>query len=326
MKEIVWGIVGCGDVTEVKSGPAFNRIARSRLQAVMRRTAVKAEEYARRHSVPVWYDDAERLFSNPSINAVYIATPPSSHKDYALAALARGLFVYLEKPAALNAVETREIADSVHRNNGKLTVAHYRRKLPSFAHVKFLLDQHAIGDIRTARITVWQSRRPAAATTAGSAWRTDPAISGGGYFHDLSPHQLDLMLHFFGTPGRLSGFSMNQSRRDETPDMVTGSAVFGRSILFSGSWNFNIGEQPSRDDCTIVGTQGKISFPFFGSTVTVTDSSGTETVYRFENPAHVQQPMIEAVVRYFLGEGENPCSIDEALAVMQMIDAFSAPM
>ncbi|MCX6333190.1 MAG: Gfo/Idh/MocA family oxidoreductase, partial [Bacteroidia bacterium] len=81
---INWGIIGCGNVTEVKSGPAFNKVNNSRLIAVMRRDAVLAEDYASRHNVPKFYTDASKLINDPEINAVYIATPPSSHAEYAL--------------------------------------------------------------------------------------------------------------------------------------------------------------------------------------------------------------------------------------------------
>ena len=76
---ILWGIIGCGNVTELKSGPAFNKVPDSKLIAVMRRDREKAEDYAERHKVPKWYDDADKLINDTEVNAIYIATPPSSH-------------------------------------------------------------------------------------------------------------------------------------------------------------------------------------------------------------------------------------------------------
>lgn len=75
MKQINWGIIGCGDVTERKSGPAFNKIPGSKLVAVMRRDAEKAKDFALRHKVPRWYTDADKLIADPEVNAIYIATP-----------------------------------------------------------------------------------------------------------------------------------------------------------------------------------------------------------------------------------------------------------
>src|SRR4029078_7391018 len=126
MSAIRWGIIGCGDVTEVKSGPAFNKIPNSELVAVMRRDAEKAKDYANRHQVPKWYDDADKLINDPEVNAIYIATPPSSHKQYTIAALHAGKPVYVEKPMALNVGESVEMAFLADQKKIKLSVAHYR--------------------------------------------------------------------------------------------------------------------------------------------------------------------------------------------------------
>ena len=100
MKQISWGIIGCGELTEKKSGPAFSLVDGSSVVAVMSRRAEKARSYAERHNVPKWYTDAQTLISDPNVNAVYIATPPSSHVTYAIMALKAGKPVYVEKPLA----------------------------------------------------------------------------------------------------------------------------------------------------------------------------------------------------------------------------------
>ncbi len=124
MKKIRWGIIGCGDVTEVKSGPAFNKVDHSELLAVMRRNVAKAEDYAKRHHVPKWYDDANALINDPDINAIYVATPPSTHEEYAIAALRAGKPVYVEKPMTMNAASAARMTAIVKETNGKLVVAH----------------------------------------------------------------------------------------------------------------------------------------------------------------------------------------------------------
>ena len=122
MQSIKWGIIGCGDVTELKSGPAFNKVPDSALVAVMRRDAEKAASYASRHSVPMWYKDADLLINDPDVNAIYIATPPSTHHFYAMAAINAGKPVYLEKPMALNATEAAEIATFAENKNIRLSI------------------------------------------------------------------------------------------------------------------------------------------------------------------------------------------------------------
>jgi len=322
-KTINWGIIGCGDVTEKKSGPAFNKVPGSSLLAVMRRDAKKAADYAHRHGIAHSYSDAEALMDQEGLDAIYIATPPDSHADYAIAALKKGFNVYVEKPVTRNATEARQIAEAVkHHPNQKLTVAHYRRALPMFLKVKELLDEKIVGEVRTVQIRMWQSRKPALVANSAVNWRVQPEVSGGGYFHDLAPHQLDLMLFYFGEPERYHGFSLNQSAITPADDHVCGEILFNNNIVVNGSWCFNVAENQTTDTCEIVGTKGKISFPFFGNIITYkTDEE--EQILHFTHPEHIQQPMIEKIVAYFNGLGPNPCSIEEAIVLMDIMDAFT---
>jgi predicted dehydrogenase len=323
---INWGIIGCGDVTERKSGPAFNKVDNSQLLAVMRRDAEKAADYARRHGVANWYNNAGELFAQPGLNAVYIATPPDSHADYAIDALEKDFNVYVEKPVTRNAAEARRIAEALKLHPAqKLTVAHYRRAVPMFLKVKEMLESKLAGDVRTVQIRMWQSRKPALIAQTEANWRVQPEISGGGYFHDLAPHQLDLMLYYFGEPERYHGFSLNQSNTTPADDHVCGEILFKNGTVVNGSWCFNVAENQTTDTCEIVGTKGKITFPFFGNFITYKTDSEEQTL-NFTHPEHIQQPMIEKIVAYFIGEGPNPCPIEEAITLMDIMDAFTAKL
>lgn len=323
MADINWGIIGCGDVTEVKSGPAFNKIPGSRLIAVMRRNVAKAADYAQRHNVGKWYADAAELMNDPEINAIYIATPPASHLAYALSALQKGFNVYVEKPVTLNAAEAQQMADAVKQSNGRLTVAHYRRAQPMFLFIKDMLDKNVIGDVRTVQIKLWQSAKPALVANTTDNWRVQPELSGGGYFHDLAPHQLDLMLYFFGDPEYYNGYALNQSGIYAADDQVAGHIVFKNKVTVNGSWCFNVAESEAIERCEIIGSKGSISFSFF-SGYQVNWKIGNENKSMAFTPLqHVQQPMIEKIVDYFNDKGPNPCSINEAVVLMKIMDAFS---
>jgi len=174
MEEIRWGIIGCGDVTEVKSGPAFNKVNNSKLVAVMRRDAEKAADYARRHQVPKWYDDASQLINDPEVNAIYIATPPLQHEAYTIEALKAGKPVYVEKPMTLDAKAAQRMTDASNKLNVKLCVAHYRRAQPMFLKVKELLATQIIGDIRLIRLKMLQSPNPALIAKTANNWRIKP--------------------------------------------------------------------------------------------------------------------------------------------------------
>lgn len=323
MNKIKWGIIGCGDVTEVKSGPAFNKVPNSSLVAVMRRDALKAADYAQRHGVPKWYSNATELINDPEVNAIYIATPPLQHEDYTIEALAAGKPVYVEKPMALNAAAAQRMVNAANHYKVKLSVAHYRREQPLFLKVKSLIDKKVIGDIRFVDLHMLQPQKNEVIAQSASNWRMDPNIGGGGLFHDLAPHQLDLMLYFFGEINRFSGIALNQSKKQPVDDLVTGHILFENGVVFNGTWCFSVAEGQQMDVCNIYGSKGKISFPMFGHQVKLT-RNGVEEQFDFLPLAHVEQPMIERVVAYFLGKSENPCSGEEALKTMELLDGFTS--
>src|SRR5258706_6853808 len=280
MKKINWGIIGCGDVTEVKSGPAFNKVKNSSLVAVMRRDTEKARDYARRHNVPKWYANADNLINDPDVNAIYIATPPSSHEEYTIAALQAGKPVYVEKPMTVNFASAGNMAKFAREKNVKLAVAHYRREMPIFKKIKQLLLEKKVGDIRFAKLELYKkSVSKEEMAIPMRAWRVDTDVAGGGLFHDLSPHQLDLMYYFFGEIDKASGFSANQGRLYAADDIVSGNIVFKSGVLFNGLWCFNAPEAEEKDQCEIVGSAGKITFSVFEmGKITITENGKTEVL------------------------------------------------
>jgi len=322
MQRINWGIIGCGDVTELKSGPAFNKVKDSALVAVMRRDGAKAEDYARRHGVPLWYDDAQKLINNPDVNAIYIATPPGSHEFYTLEAIKAGKPVYVEKPMTLNATSAQKMIQAAEDENIKLVVAHYRRAQPMFNKIKELLDEGSIGKPVSVRLDYFtQAIAEADLAIPKVAWRVNPALSGGGLFHDLAPHQLGLMIYYFGNPISAWGKSFNTGGLYAADDTVQGTVEFGNHVSFNGHWNFNAIER--KDECIITGSEGEIRFSVFGKQEIRLTQNNQETRIAFDPPQHVQQPLIEKVVQYFLGNGPNPCPAEEGYQVMRVMDAFT---
>jgi len=324
MKKIKWGIIGCGDVTEIKSGPAFNKVNNSSLVAVMRRDAQKAKDYAQRHHVAKWYSNASDLINDEEVNAVYIATPPAFHEEYALAAFQAGKPVYLEKPMALNFASANKISNAAKENNIKLAIAHYRRGQPLFNKVKQLLDEKVIGDVSVAKIEFY--KKPLTKEDLAIpkiAWRVNNEISGGGLFHDIAPHPLDLMYYFFGEIQHACGFATNQSGLYKADDAVAGNILFKSGVLFSGQWSFNVAKENEKDLCEITGSKGKISFPVFDHQKITVTKNGITDIVPFKPLLHVQEPMIQKVVDYFLDKGTNPCSGEEGAKVIWLMDQFT---
>jgi predicted dehydrogenase len=318
---IGWGIIGCGNVTEKKSGPAFQQVPNAKLVAVMRRDATKAADYAMRHGVPKWYSDATQLINDPAVTAVYIATPPAFHEAYTIAALQAGKPVYVEKPMSISLASCIRIQQQALATGMRLSVAHYRRALPKFLAIKNLLETKKIGSICSAQIRMQQADQSASMVDPTENWRVQPALSGGGIFYDLAPHQLDLLVYLLGHPKEISGMADNRAGLYTAEDVVAGTVRLNDNILFSGLWCFTSSETCREDVFEIVGTEGKIIFPVFGNEVTIVTKTGVEQLL-FEPPQHIQQPMIEKVTRYFLGMDSNPCSAEEAIQSFRIMEAF----
>ncbi|WP_439131331.1 Gfo/Idh/MocA family protein [Polaribacter sp.] len=320
MDTINWGIIGCGDVAEVKSGPAFQKVKNSKLIAVMRRNTEKAEDFAKRHKVAFWFDDVDELLQHHAINAVYIATPPSTHLEMVKKCLDAKKFVYLEKPMTLNFSEAKEL-DKITTNNDKVVIAHYRRRLPAFEKVKELIETNIIGKIQFADIQILQAKNNSIIAKTETNWRLKPEISGGGYFYDIAPHQLDLMYYYFGEIKNAKGFSTS-FKNNNVNDLVNGIIEFKNGIQFRGVWNFNASEKDTKDECKIYGEKGTITFSFYGENVLVATNE-IEEVYNFTNPKHVQQPMIQQTVNYFLGLDKNPCTVKDGVTIMKTMELFT---
>jgi len=315
-----WGIIGCGDVCEVKSGPAFGKVANSKLVAVMRRNLDKAKDFAQRHGAPKYFSEAAELINDKEVNAIYIATPPSSHESYLEMALKAGKPVYVEKPVTVNSASVERMMEMEKNHDDKVSVAHYRRGLPLFNKIKQLVNDGAIGKVKLILLRTLQPTVSKIISQTGDNWRINPEISGGGLFHDLSPHQLDIMYWIFGEPQQTYVQSANQGKLYNAPDLTMVQLGFANDIYFNGIWNFNVAESATSDSCEIIGDKGTIRFSFFRvSTIELVTGTGTE-IFELEYPVNIQQPHINNVVRFFRGEGSNPCSLEEALVTMKVMD------
>ena len=325
LESVRWGIIGCGDVTEVKSGPGFQRARRSALVAVMRRNRAAAADYARRHGVPRFYDDAAALIADPEVDAVYVATPPSSHAEYTLLAARAGKPVYAEKPMALNHSQCRAMIDGCARAGVPLYVAYYRRALPRFLKVKELIDGGALGAVRLVNIALWQPARPEHGDRARPPWRLVPAIAGGGLFVDLASHTLDLLDFLLGPIGRVTGATGNQGGLYDAEDVVSASFTFRSGVLGAGTWSFTAGESIDRTE--IVGTEGKVVFASFSNDPVTLIRGGQSTAFEIAHPPHIQEPMIQSVVDALIsGDGAACASTGESAARSSWVmDQILAP-
>lgn len=320
MKEIRWGFIGCGEATEKKSGPAFSLVPGSRVVAVMSRHRDKARSYAERHNIPHWYDDAMKLVNDPDVNAVYIATPPSSHATYAIMAMKAGKPVYIEKPLAASYVDCQRINHVSEETGVKCYVAYYRRYLPYFQKVKELIENGAIGRVMNVQIRFAAPPRDLDYNKQDLPWRVQKDIAGGGYFYDLAPHQLDLLQTFFGPITRVHGFCDNRGGLYQTEDTVSATFMFHDHLPGSGSWCFAAHESAKTDRIELIGTNGQICFSVFTyEPIALHTLSGREEIV-VPNPEHVQLPLITSIVEELQGTGHCDCDSVSGTGVNWVMD------
>lgn len=303
MQEIRWGSIGCGDVMEVKSGPALQNVDHSSLVGVMRRSLGLAKDFAERHGVEKWFDKAESLVNDPDINAIYIATPPDTHLHYTRMAAQAQKPIYVEKPMANSYAQCMEMVQICENYDVPLFVAYYRRALPRFLKVKEIIDAGSLGEIKEVQI---QLKHPAlAADKAGTYnWRVHPDIAGCGYFCDLGSHIFDLLQFLLGDIESASGSIQNQGKLYHAEDYVKAEFKFRSGIKGQGIWDFNHSEDIDRT--TIIGTDGEVSYTHFAeSEVRLKQMSGEE-LFQIPNPVHIQQPLIQLIVDELRGIGNSP--------------------
>ena len=297
---IRWGILGCGDVTEVKSGPGFQQAEGSLLVAVMRRNGEMAADFARRHNVPRWYDDADALISDAEVDAVYIGTPPGSHLEYALKVSAAGKPCYVEKPMARNYTECAQMITAFAAANLPLFVAYYRRGLARFLKAKDLVESRRVGQVTGVH---YRFASPSHARTDPNAlpWRFKADEAGGGLFLDLGCHTLDILDFILGPLVDVTGEAANLAAPYAVEDSVslrfrTTSGAFGVA-----TWNFVSAVR--EDSIEISGTEGRVMLSTFGNEPVRLDTSEGQEMFDLPNPRHIQQPLIQTIVDELNGRG-----------------------
>jgi predicted dehydrogenase len=301
---IGWGIIGVGDVTEVKSAPVVFRADDSDVVHVMRRNANKSRDFADRHGIGRWSTDAQSVIDDPDVTAVYVATPTDSHAQYAIAAAQAGKHVLVEKPIAMSAAEGRRILDAARDAGVRVWVAYYRRAMPRFVKLGELLQAGTIGEVLSVH-TTW--RKPNDFT----GWRWDPARNRGGEFYETACHTLDLLDHLLGPASDVAGVASDDLHA------VTASYRFGE-VVGSGTWTF--GTPDDVEETVLTGTAGTLTFSSFSPTpIRLVTATGT-TVYDLGYPEHVHGPLLATILDELRGKGTCPSTGESALRTAVLMD------
>lgn len=318
MKTINWGIIGCGNVTEVKSGPAYKLTDGFNIEAVMRRDIEKLKDYAKRHNISKIFTNADALINDNSIDAIYIATPPDTHKYYALKAAEAGKPCCIEKPLSPSYKDSLEVYNAFKEKDIPLFVAYYRRSLPRFLKIKEWLSKNYIGEVR--HISAHLSKPASTTDLSGDYnWRTDVNIAPAGYFDDLASHALDLFTYYLGDIKEAKGISLNQQDLYSAKDAVSSCWLHENGITGSGTWNFGCNDHV--DQVIIYGSKGTIEFSVFHENpIILTSDTKTETLI-IENPEHIQTPHVQNMKDVLFNElDEHPSNGASALHTSWVMD------
>ena len=321
MKILKWGFIGCGDVAEKKSGPAFNEVEGSSVVAVMSRSEERARSYAVRHGVERWYTDAQQLIDDPDVNAVYVATPPSSHATFAIMAMKAGKPVYVEKPLAADYEDCARINSVSERTGVPCFVAFYRRYLPYFLKVRQIIDDGLIGRVMNVQVRfAVPPRELDYGHPENLPWRLQTEIAGGGYFYDMAPHQLDFLQTMFGVILDAQGISTNRAGFYQAEDTVSACFRFENGLSGSGMWCFVAHESAREDRIEIIGDNGKLLFSVFDyAPIKLYTSEGMQQL-EIPNPPYVQFPLIKSVCEHLQGLGICSCTSLSATPVNWAMD------
>lgn len=314
---VTFAIIGCGDVTEKKSGPAFQKVAGSRLKTVMRRDEAKLRDYAARHRVPHYTTDYLEIINDPEIDAVYIATPPSTHCFYTLEAARHGKAVYVEKPMAMTVDECRQMVEACDRAGVPLFTAYYRRGMEKFITIKHLIDGGKLGEIQSVS---YQYACPVPAVNPSRNWLMDPAVAGGGMLYDVGSHMVDTLRFLFGEVGAARGSSANTSGAYGVNDDHSFTMAFESGL--HADMRLCFCAQENRDEAVVQGAKGSLRFAVMDNGPAVLTVDGGAEEIAFRPVEHVQQGLITRVVDTLLGKDHLESRGEYGLRTQEILEAI----
>ncbi|MGL6169121.1 MAG: Gfo/Idh/MocA family protein [Fusobacteriaceae bacterium] len=318
MKKVRWGMIGTGVVTEKKSAPGLYKADNSELKGVYGIDLEQVKDYAKRHNVEIVFENVNDLINSSEIDAIYIATPPSVHKEYAIKAIMAGKPVYIEKPMASNYEDCLEIEKLALEKNIKVFTAFYRRGMEKFNKIKDLVAKGEIGEVRYVDVVLQQTIETSGYNKEKLPWRLVGKVSGGGIFLDMGIHTMDILDYILGEITEIKSFAENQANLYDVEDIVTATWKFKNKVQGVGKWCFTAFE--NIDKVEIVGEKGKIVFSCFDETSVKLYKTDFYEEFLYKNPEHVQQPYIQEIVNEILGKADHPGSLKSSVRSQWIAD------
>lgn len=312
-RTIRWGILGAGSIAGAFAW-ALQQLPDAELLAVGSRRQDTADSFGNRYGIPRRYPRYEALAADSDVDAVYIATPHSLHRENTLMCLDAGKAVLCEKPFAINAREASEMIDAARRRKLFLMEAMWTRFLPLAVHVRKLVRDGVIGDVRqfTADFGFRSDFNP-------DSRLFDPAL-GGGALLDVGIYPVSFASWILGTPERIVSMSdIGQTGVDEQSAMILGYPGGALAVLTCAN------RTRTAEEALIAGTDGmiRLHFPWWHpSRLTIGRPNRADEVIEMPYEANGYQYEAAEVMRCMrAGRTEsNIMPLDETLSILKTLD------
>lgn len=310
---IRWGILGPGGIAGTFAD-AVNHHTRAQLVAVGSRNRDRAERFATKHGVPTTHVGYEALVSDPQVDAVYVASPHSEHREHALLAIAAGKHVLVEKSFTRNAAEAQEVVDAARAAGVFLMEAMWTRFLPHVVALRAVIERGEIGEVVSLIADHGQSFGHLPVTHR----LHNPDLAGGALL-DLGVYPVSFAHDLLGVPDTIAATgSLTPTGVDGQISISLGYGERVQASLHTTLW--------SRTATTAVigGTEGRIEITsdFYRPTsFAVIREDGTWWSYDREVDGGFQYQAAEVARRVAEGATESPrITHQNTLEVMRTMD------
>lgn len=253
-KKLRIGVIGIGFYAGEILLPKLRETGRAEIVAISRRNPERLASAQKALNVPEGYTDWREMLEKSALDAIIVGTPPNTHTEPTIAALEKGLHVFLEKPMTLTSADAQSIVAAAAKTDRTLMIGYNARGMGGWRTIKRLLSDGAIGTIRQVTVAacadmrfIWGSlplpedlknllapTKYFGDTFERGNWRTNPDAIGGGMFADVASHIQDLMLWLVnGSPNQVACFIQSIG----SPALISALAHLDNGVLLSIAFN-----------------------------------------------------------------------------------------
>lgn len=254
MSKVKWGVIGAGGIADRRTIPGMMLAENAELVAVMEVNMDLAEEIRAKYSAKKAYDNEDALLADPDVEAVYIASPVSSHKEQAMEAAKAGKHILIEKPLALSVKDGEEVLEYCKNQGVKIAAGFMMRFHAYHQKLKEMIQGGAIGRVVScgAQFTCWYPDME-------NAWRQNKTLSGGGALMDMGVHCIDLIQYITGGKViKVVALNGTQTFKYEVEDSSSILFELDNGAFCHVDSNFNIPDAAAKWRMEFYGTKGRI--------------------------------------------------------------------